>query len=162
MYWISSPVDIFTGAHELVQYLLVFVFAAIPWIEIAVVIPLALGLGLHPVGVAGLAFVGNLGSVLLLLRFSSLIPRIRTRTAAEWKNETRRSKWGWRIWDRYGLPGLAVAAPMVTGVHLAAMLALVVDTGERDIAKWMAISIGCWTIILVAMTLSGMSIFGFR
>ena len=159
MSWIGETI---AETSDLVQYLLVFVFAAIPWIEIAVVIPIAIGIGLHPVSVAGIAFAGNLSSVLLLLKFNSWIPRIRNRSKNDQTSvdERRRTAWGWRIWDRYGLPGLAMAAPVVTGVHLAALMAIVVDTDRSAIAQWMTISIAGWTVFLVVGTLLGLNVLG--
>lgn len=150
------------GMHEFLQYVLVFVFAAIPWIEIAVVIPIALGLGIHPLFVAGLTFAGNLGSVLLLLKCMPWIPRLRTRSDNDRDSveKKRRTAWGWWIWDRYGLAGLAIAAPVVTGVHLAALMAIVVDTERTAIAQWMTISIAGWTIFLVVGTLIGLNVLG--
>ena len=46
----DAAVDIVVGTGAL-RYALVFVLAAIPWFEILVVIPIAVGLGLDPVGI---------------------------------------------------------------------------------------------------------------
>ena len=46
------------------EYFLVFLGAAIPWLEIALVIPLGIISGLSPVWVMILAFVGNMLTVL--------------------------------------------------------------------------------------------------
>lgn len=85
--------------HEFLQYVLVFVFAAIPWIEIAVVIPIALGLGIHPLFVAGLAFAGNLGSVLLLLKCMPWIPRLRTRSDNDRDSVEKKRRTAWGVVD---------------------------------------------------------------
>lgn len=63
-------VDVGTALEEatgIVQYALVFLFAAIPVVEILVVIPVAIGLGLNPVMTAVVAFIGNVGSVYALI-----------------------------------------------------------------------------------------------
>ena len=151
----------FTETGEIVSYLLVLLFAAIPWIEIAVVIPLAIGFGLNPVLVGSLAFIGNSASVLLLIRFAHLLPKWRSRQPdLERGDQKRRTKWGWSVWDRYGLPGLSLAAPVVTGVHLAALMAIVVDSKPIDIARWMTISIFGWSLVLVVLSVSGMTLLG--
>ena len=49
------------------EYFLVFLGAAIPWLEIALVIPLGIISGLSPVWVMLLAFVGNILTVLVVI-----------------------------------------------------------------------------------------------
>ncbi|ELZ39923.1 small multi-drug export protein [Halorubrum tebenquichense] len=148
-----------------VQYGLVALFAAFPWIEILVVIPVAVGLGLDPVAVGVTAFVGNAGSVWLLLAFHRRAARWRARRrgddAEEEESEpSRRREWARRVWDRYGLPGLALAAPVLTGVHLAALIALAAGSRSRDVAAWMGVGIAAWTVALVAGSALGVSALG--
>jgi len=155
-----------TDAGGLLQYGLVFLFAAFPWVEILVVIPIAIGVGLDPVGVGVAAFVGNAGSVLVLLlgyrRVSGWWNRRRAsgqegeETDAE--STSRRRRWARQIWDRYGLPGLALAAPILTGVHLAALLALAAGSRGGLIAGWMTVGIAAWTVVLVAGSAFGVSL----
>ena len=49
------------------EYFLVFLGAAIPWLEIALVIPLGIISGLSPVWVILTAIVGNLLTVLVVI-----------------------------------------------------------------------------------------------
>ena len=51
----------------ILEYILVFLGAAIPWFEIALVIPLGIVWGLSPFWVMLLAFVGNMVTVLALI-----------------------------------------------------------------------------------------------
>lgn len=147
-----------------VQYALVVLFAAFPWIEILAVIPVAVGLGLDPIAVGVAAFVGNAGSVWLLLAFHRRAARWRARRreddAREEAEPTRRREWARRVWDRYGLPGLALAAPVLTGVHLAALIALAAGSRSRDVAAWMGVGIAAWTVALVAGSALGVSALG--
>lgn len=160
-----------TDAGGLLQYGLVFLFAAFPWVEILVVIPIAIGVGLDPVGVGVVAFVGNPGSVLvLLLGYRHVTGWWNRRRAGGQEGEDgeseeadadstdRRQRWARRIWDRYGLPGLALAAPILTGVHLAALLALAAGSRGRSIAGWMTVGIAAWTVVLVAGSAFGVSL----
>ena len=41
------------------QYALVFLAAATPWLEIMIVIPVAVGVGLSPIPVTIISFIGN-------------------------------------------------------------------------------------------------------
>ena len=49
------------------EYFLVFLGAAIPWLEIALVIPLGIISGLSPVWVMLTAFIGNMLTVLVVI-----------------------------------------------------------------------------------------------
>lgn len=59
--------DALYSATGLLTYALVFILAATPWIELLVVIPPGITIGLDPFAVALLAFVGNLTTVYLLI-----------------------------------------------------------------------------------------------
>lgn len=150
-------------AGGVLQYVLVFLFAALPWVEILVVIPIAIGVGLNPLLTGIVAFAGNVGSVYVLLLFHRRISRWRSRRDTRHQddgNESRRSRWARSIWDRYGLPGLSLAAPVLTGVHLAAILALAVGSTRRDVGWWMTVAIATWTVVLVAGSALGVSMLG--
>lgn len=142
-------------------YLLVFIFAAIPWIEILVVIPIGIGVGLDPVLTGGVAFAGNVLSVYVLLAGYQRIARWwTTHVSTERDSDSRRHRWAKRAWDRYGLPGLSLVAPVATGVHLAAMVAVAVGSDIRHTAAWMTVGIGIWSILLVVGSVLGLSIIG--
>lgn len=150
-------------AGGLLQYLLVFLFAAVPVIEIAVVIPIAIALGLHPILVGIAAFLGNLGSVAFFIGSYDRIATWRNRRSGNDDAASkggRRRAWAKRIWDRYGLPGVAMLSPVLTGVHLAAVIAIGAGSRTREILLWMTIAIGLWTIVLVIISIYGVAFFG--
>lgn len=146
----GSATELLREAGGAVQYALVFVLAAIPWLEILVVIPIGVGLGLDAVGVAVFAFLGNVlpiyGIIAFYARFRDWLER---RRESDGKESTRHER-ARAIWERYGLPGLAIASPIVTGVHLAAVIALAVGSSKRSVGVWMTASIAVWTVVLTA------------
>lgn len=151
----DAAIDLIGGSGAL-GYALVFLLAAIPWIEILVVIPVAVGLGLDPVSVAVLAFLGN-----VLPIYGIVVLSDRVRTWLESRREpdgTRRHERARRIWNRYGLPGLALASPVLTGVHLASVIALTAGSPKRSVEAWMTASVAIWTVVLTAGSFYG---FGF-
>lgn len=143
-------------------YALVFVLAAIPWLEILLVIPPAIALGLDPVAVGFLAFLGNVlpiyGIVVFYRRLSAWLRR--RRGGENDGTESKRYRRARRVWNRYGIAGLSLSAPIVTGVHLAAVIALGLRTPGRTVAGWMTVSIALWTVVLVAATVAGLSVLG--
>ena len=145
-------------ATGIVQYLLVFVFAAIPVVEILVVVPIAIGLGLDPVATGLFAFAGNVGSVYVLILFYDRLAAWWNSRSDEESEPSDRYARARRLWDRYGLPGVSVGGPVLTGVHIAAIVALLAGSRSRTVAAWMTIGIGAWTIVLVAASAFGVSL----
>ncbi|OVE86025.1 small multi-drug export protein [Natronolimnobius baerhuensis] len=156
-------VDVGTTLEEssgLLQYLLVFVFAAIPIVEILVVIPIAIGLGLDPLATGLFAFAGNILSVYALIVFYRHIARWLEQRRGESDDSSDRYARARDLWDRYGVPGLAIASPVLTGVHIAALVALLAGSRTRAVAGWMTAGILAWTVALVAASAYGVSLLG--
>ena len=175
----SAPIESFVVADNGVAsllsdasggwgYVLVFVLAAVPWFEILLVIPPAVALGFDPAAVAVLAFLGNVLPIYGIVVFHDRLARWwASRRSAdgnedenEGERESKRRRRAKQVWNRYGLPGLALAAPIVTGVHLAAVIALGLRASGRDVALWMTASIALWTVVLVAASVAGLSMLG--
>ncbi|XVH33676.1 small multi-drug export protein (plasmid) [Haloferacaceae archaeon DSL9] len=146
------------GASGPWQYVLVFLLAAVPLLEILVVIPIGVALGLNPVFVAAFAFAGNLlpiyGIVLAHDRLRTYLESRRDSDSPSSKRERAE-----RIWQKYGLPGLALLSPVSTGVHLAALIALGLGARGRSTAAWMTGSIALWTVIVTVGSVVGLSLF---
>ncbi len=147
------------GADAGVGYVAVFVLAAVPWIEIFFVVPIAVGLGMNPVAVAVLAFLGNVLPVFVILA-------ARGRVGDWWSRRTgdgepsRRTRRARRLFDRYGTPGLGLSAPMITGVHLGALVAVLLGARDRSVAVWMSLGVGVWTVVFTAGSVAGLSLLG--
>ena len=65
-----------------------------------------------------------------------------------------------RIWKRYGIPGLALQAPLLTGPILATLLALTLGAPPRPLLLWMLASVVLWGVVLTGGVALGFSIFG--
>ncbi|RQH00999.1 small multi-drug export protein [Natrarchaeobius oligotrophus] len=161
-----SPLLVEVGATleettGLLQYVLVFVFAAIPLVEILVVVPIAIGLGLDPLVTGIVAFAGNAGSVCALVVFHRRLSNWwhGRRGESDSKSSSRYER-ARKLWDRYGLPGLSIGGPALTGVHVAAVVALLAGSRSRDTVVWMTASIAVWTIVLVVGSVLGLSLLG--
>ena len=76
--------------------------------------------------------------------------------APEEEFSTRRGARVRRLWQKYGLPGVAFLAPLVTGVHLAAAFALLAGATRRDVFLWFTASIILWTIGLTVVSVLGL------
>ena len=131
------------------QYALVFLAAATPWLEIIIVIPVAVGMGLSPLPVTLVSFLGN---ALPIFGIIALFRRWEARRGPVQRRWSPRAK---RVWDRYGLPGVALAGPLITGIHLATVMALALRADRYPTALWMTVSLGLWSALAVTATVTG-------
>ncbi|ELY50890.1 small multi-drug export protein [Natronolimnohabitans innermongolicus] len=147
---IGDANELVRQADGIVQYAVILVLAAIPVVEILVVVPIGVGIGLNPVAVAAFAFIGNVLPIYGIILFYDRLKtwwQNRTETTTEPSKRKERAR---AIWNRYGLPGLALVSPVATGVHLAAALALAIGSEKRSVAVWMTGAIALWTVLLTA------------
>ena len=142
------------------EYFLVFLGAAIPWFEIALVIPLGIIWGLSPFWVMVVAFIGNMLTVLaLIIGFDHFQIWYNKRQEAKGKNVSKKSERAKRIWNRYGLPGLAMLGPILIGTHIAAFIGMTLGATKKNTTLWLTISIAVWTLAFGILTALGFDFF---
>lgn len=142
------------------EYFLVFLGAAIPWLEIALVIPLGIVAGLSPLWVMVMAFVGNMVTVLaLIIGFDKFKIWYTKRQVAKGKPVNKKSERAKRIWNKYGLPGLALLGPILIGTHIAAFIGMTLGATKKNTTLWLTISIGLWTLFFGIATALGFDFF---
>lgn len=142
------------------EYALVFLGAAIPWFEIALVIPLGIVWGLSPFWVMLLAFVGNMVTVLaLIIGFDRFKDWYNKRQEAKGKAQNKKSERAKRIWNKYGLPGLALLGPILIGTHIAAFIGMTLGATKKNTTIWLTISIAVWTLTFGILTALGFDFF---
>lgn len=149
----------------LIAYLTVFVAAAIPWLEVLLVVPAGIVAGLPPAPTAVVAALGNTATLVPLVLGGD---RLRT-----WWRERRhredagpdgptpfvepegRSGRAQRLFDRYGLAGLAVLGPLLTGIHVAAIVALAAGADRRRALLWLTAGVVVWAGLAAVATVVG-------
>jgi hypothetical protein len=140
---------------EILLYLTIIVLAATPWIEILVVIPFGIGVGLNPVLVGLFSFVGNVVPIYLIVvgfeRFNAWWAKRRGKylvnpSDESWQSGRRARAMG--VLRKYGVPGMALASPILIGAHLGAVITLLVGAPRDRIISWMTVSLALWTVVL--------------
>ena len=144
------------------EYILVFILAAVPWLEIAFIIPVSILAGMNAFWVAVMAFAGNLLTVYLLIIFFDRLKDwwMKRRKKKESTNE-KRSKYerAEQLWHKYGVPGLTISGPLLIGSHIAAATAILLGTSQHRTLYWMTISLIGWTLVLTFGTVFGVDLF---
>ncbi|MGZ0050224.1 small multi-drug export protein [Brevibacillus gelatini] len=71
------------------------------------------------------------------------------------KKAGRQSRMG-RIWEKYGVIGLGLASPLLTGAPLGAAIGISLGAPPGRLMWWMSIGIVIWSIILTAAVAFGL------
>nr|WP_044641612.1 small multi-drug export protein [Risungbinella massiliensis] len=132
------------------QYVLLFFISLVPVIDISVVVPLGVILGLSPIWVMIIGFLGNLAFVLILAFFFQQIRgwRDKRRAAKGITTPSKKETRARNLWEKYGVPGLAIISPFLVGTDVAAFLAFSLGSSRKSVIGWMIVSLAFWSAIL--------------
>ncbi len=130
--------------------------AALGAVDLWVGLPVGLALGLPPV-VSGIAATsgGLVGAVLVTVAGERLQRWLYSRG---WLSKRRKRIE--RMWERYGILGVAFQAPMLTGAPLGTLVALSLGAPAKRLLFWMCVSLVLWGAVLTGAAALGFSIFG--
>jgi hypothetical protein len=135
---------------------LISVFA-IGVLELWGAIPAGFAFQLHPILIATASALGSTASaVLVILLGDSLrtwILRHRGGKAGKHSGRVR------RIWDKYGVIGLGLLSPLITGAPLGAALGVSFGASPRRLLLWMVVGIVVWSAILTTAGALGIAQF---
>src|SRR5690625_7058466 len=99
-------------------YTIIFLLAAIPFFEVAMIVPFAIIGGIPAIPVIIIAFLENLLTIILLIVIIYYVRNWRKKKKRKDKN--KRAK---KIWDKYGLTGLLLIGPFFIVTDLTVLLA---------------------------------------
>jgi hypothetical protein len=119
-------------------------------------IPAGLALGLNPILVAVTVWLSYVAGVVLVVVVGE---PIRVRLMARFaKNGSDRSQSAiQRVWDRFGLIGLALLAPVTTGSQIGAALGLSLGVKPRQLVLGMALGAAAWAAVITLAALLGVT-----
>ncbi|KIL43792.1 small multi-drug export protein [Jeotgalibacillus soli] len=137
------------------EYFLIFLAAAIPWLEIGLVIPLGIIRGHSPFLVMLVAFIGNMVTVVLLIVMFQKVKEYFAKRSNKEKKEGKRQERAKRIMNKYGMPGLALLGPILIGTHIAAFIGMSLGANKTWTLAWLTISIALWTLVFGIGTMMG-------
>lgn len=119
-------------------------------VEIWAAVPTGLALGIHPAATGITAAAGAvLGTLVVIVLGSRVQAWLLQRHGRG--GEPRQGRIG-RIWQRYGVIGLGLLAPLLTGAPLGAALGLTMGASAGRLLLWMSFGVVLWSTVL---TLAG-------
>jgi hypothetical protein len=129
--------------------------AAAGALDVWVGIITGVAVGLSPALSGVVSIASALGGVTLVVALGGRLQHLIYRSRHLAKRRERVE----RIWKRYGIPGLALQAPLLTGPILATLLALTLGAPPRPLLLWMLASVVFWGVVLTGGVALGFSIF---
>lgn len=125
-------------------------------VELWAAIPAGLALGLHPVATAIASALGAITSGLVVALLGD-----RARAWLVARHGVPRDGGGHgtirRIWDRYGVMGLGLLAPLLVGAPLGTALGLLLGAPVRRLLLWVSVGIVLWSGLLTAAAALGLA-----
>ena len=124
--------------------------AALPWGEVLFAIPLGIGLGLPAIVTLVAAVGANTGAIVVIVRLLVRWGRVRHLLL-----RGKRAKQAERLMNRYGVAGLAMQAPIISGTHAAALVGLLLGARLLPLTVWMTLSIAGWGVAITVLASQG-------
>src|SRR5690625_4811111 len=143
----------------LYQYLLVFLGAAIPWLEVLIVVPLGIVWGLSPVIVMVVGFLGNIITVIPVIFMFDYINKCYTRLRVTHGKTSKRNTRAVELFKKYGVIGSALLGSLLSGTHIAAFIGMSMGATKKRMMNWMSISIASWVALVGILTSLGFDLF---
>ncbi|MCM3749758.1 small multi-drug export protein [Paenibacillus pasadenensis] len=154
--------SILEGVREsnlFIQLGAVFLLSLVPFLEGYVAASVGILIGFPTVLTIIAASVGNWLSVMAVV---VLYEKMRQRRKA--KPESRRSgkkkELARKLFNKYGVPGVALFGPLVFGHHIGAFISLASGATKRYVTLWMTIGILAWTVVIGILASIGIDLAG--
>ena len=114
-------------------------------LEIWAAVPAGLALGLHPMTVAVLTCAGAIAGAAAVVALGERARRWVLRRRAGAAAQDVRPGLVRRIWLRWGIVGLGLLAPLLTGAPLGAALGLALGAKPGPLLLWIGVGAVVWT-----------------
>lgn len=135
------------------EYLSVF---GLGILELWLAVPAGLGLKLSPFVSGLLAAMGAIFSVVLVIAIGAPL-RNWLLSLRKQQVESRESKTQ-KIWDKYGIAGFGLIAPIILGAHIGAAFAIAAGSHPKKVLLWFSAGVLMWTLIATLVTTAGFSL----
>lgn len=140
------------------QYVALFLISILPFLDVFYIIPVGVALGMSPIVVGVISFIGNFIMVIVFAMFFRQIAAWRNKRrekkgkAGPTKRETRAK----RIWEKYGLPVFALVSPSILGTDIAALMALLFGASKPRVVTLMGVSLVVWSVVMTVGSVYGL------
>lgn len=132
-------------ANLFIQMGAVFLVSLVPFLEGYAAAPLGIFIGFPTVPTIIAASLGNWLSIMaIILLYKKLSRRLNAKLTGN--RSGKRMEAARKLFNKYGVPGVAFIGPLLFGHHIGASVALVLGASRQYVVLWMTIGVLVWTI----------------
>lgn len=145
--FVQETIGYLSELNLLFQYLGTFFISFIPFMESPGGSMVGSLIGIPIIFAVLISILGNLLSIMFIIAlFNTLQMKIRNRDSKKGfiHNRAMRAR---ELYAKYGVPGLALIAPLVASGHIAAFTSLALGVNKRRVVYWHIMSIVLWGMI---------------
>ncbi|MDV2581900.1 small multi-drug export protein [Alkalibacillus haloalkaliphilus] len=136
--------------NELLQSMGIFLLSLIPFVESPGGAAIGTLIGLPILLVLVISMFGNwLSLMMIIVPFNAWLVRFRESKQKGFIH--RRASKAKERYEKYGVPGVALLAPLIASGHIAAFASLAAGASKRKVVYWHVISIVIWGLIGVGL-----------
>jgi len=127
-------------------------------VELWAAIPAGFALRLHPLATGVAAALGTMSGTLVVLLLGERVRTwlLRRRGVKKDAPEQQHGRI-YRIWHRYGVTGLGLLAPLLTGAPLGIALGLTLGAPAGRLFFWVSLGIAVWSAMLTLAGVLGLA-----
>jgi len=144
--------------------IIVLLVSATPFLESTLIIPIGILAGLNVWSVMIVSISGNLFTFILAVILAEKLQKwwIERRKNKK-KSKGDKTEKASKLWNKYGLPGLAIIHPVTIGSsHATALIAISLGASKKAVTLWIGGSIIVWAIAFAFVLWSRVHIFSNR
>jgi len=141
---------------ELLEILSVFLLASV---EVLAAIPAGFAFGHHFLIIIIETTLGAILGAIIIIKFGDGIRKWLLKRKKPKEPSPRRQRFK-KIFEKYGVAGTGLLAPLITGVPLGVALSVAAGATPSKNILWTSIGVAIWTIIFTMLGELGIEIFG--
>jgi membrane protein DedA with SNARE-associated domain len=129
-------------------------------VEILAAIPAGFAFGHHYLLIIAETSLGAILGAVIIIKFGDGLRKWLLKRKKEKKEPSPRRQRFKRIYEKYGVVGTGLLAPLITGVPLGAAMSVAAGASPANNIHWTAIGVLIWTTIFTLLGELGIEIFG--
>lgn len=140
----------------LYKYLSIF---SVAFIELWAAIPMGIGFKIHPILIILISSLGAFSGAILVIVFGSKIQKLIAKNYTHSEKKETKEKLIQKIWKNYGVIGLGLLSPLITGAPIGIALGILFNAKKRDLLIFTSIGILFWSTFLTFIGYYGSELF---
>ncbi|MDQ0159461.1 small multi-drug export protein [Alkalibacillus salilacus] len=147
---VQDVLNYLDGVNEFIQTIGVFILSLIPFVESPGGAAIGILVGLPVIWALVISVIGNWLSIMaIVIPYNAWLVRYRNSDQRGFiHRRTSRAK---ARYEKYGVPGVALLAPLIASGHIAAFGSLAAGANKSTVVFWHVVSIIVWGVIGAAL-----------